>query len=284
MNHEYTRNELLLTVSGVSLTLGEGSNRRLILRDVNAEIRNVVRPGMQQGQVVGFLGPSGIGKTQLFKIIAGFQEADEGYVRIGVEQESTAAGKIGVVDQHYRVLMHRTVLDNLTLAGKQAGLSSAEANDKARSYLDQFDLTKQVGIYPGRLSGGQRQRLAILQQLMLGHQIICMDEPFSGLDVNQVHKVATLISNLTSQDELLTIIVVTHDIGAALEVSDTLWLMGQEPDPEKQGEFLPGARIVAQSDLIAEGLAWEEDIRQNPKFLELEALVSSEFRKLTKIT
>jgi ABC-type nitrate/sulfonate/bicarbonate transport system ATPase subunit len=237
----------------------------------------------KQGQTVGFLGPSGIGKSQLFKTMAGFQQPDEGIVKVGIEQIPTAAGMIGVVDQHYRVLQHRTVLDNLILAGKQSGLSKSEAKDKAKAYLEQFDLGNQIRNYPGRLSGGQRQRLAILQQLMLNHQIICMDEPFSGLDVNQVHKVAGLISDLTSQDELLTIIVVTHDIGAASEVSDTIWLMGHEPDPEKPGEFLAGARIVEHCDLIAEGLAWDPDIRHNPHFLEFESFVTSKFRGLTKV-
>jgi ABC-type nitrate/sulfonate/bicarbonate transport system ATPase subunit len=283
MNREYTKNEALLSVNSVSLSLGEGSDRRLILRDVNAEIRNIVRPGEKQGQVTGFLGPSGIGKSQLFRIIAGFNEPDEGTVKVGVEQVPTRAGLIGVVDQHYRVLAHRTVLDNLILAGKQSGLSKSEAKEKARIYLEQFDLGKQLRNYPGRLSGGQRQRLAILQQLMLGHQIICMDEPFSGLDVNQVHKVARLISDLTSQDEFLTIIVVTHDIGAASEVSDTIWLMGHEPNPEKSDEFLEGARIVSQLDLIAEGLAWDPDIRHNPHFLEFESFVTGKFRGLTKV-
>ncbi len=284
MDRAYTRNEMLINVQGVSLSLGEGKNRRLILREVNAEVRNIVRPGLEQGQTVGFLGPSGIGKTQLFKTIAGFQKPDEGSVLVGVNQVPTAAGLIGVVSQYYRVLNHRTVLDNLIFAGKQGGLTKGEAKDKSQSYLEKFDLSNQRKNYPGRLSGGQRQRLAILQQIMLGHQTICMDEPFSGLDVNQVHKVATLLSELTSHNELLTIIVVTHDIGAAIEVSDTLWLMGQEPNPEKPDEFLPGARIVDQCDLIAEGLAWDPAIRQNPKFLELESKVAERFRTLTRIT
>jgi ABC-type nitrate/sulfonate/bicarbonate transport system ATPase subunit len=284
MDRQYTRNEPLLSVSNVSLSLGEGTDRRLILRDVNAEIRNVVRPGMKQGQVTGFLGPSGIGKSQLFKIIAGFNGPDEGMVKVGLEQVPTKAGLIGVVDQHYRVLRHRNVIDNLVLAGKQSGLSKSDAKEKALAYLEQFDLSKQLRNYPDRLSGGQRQRLAILQQLMLQHQIICMDEPFSGLDVNQVHKVAKLISDLTSQDEFLTIIVVTHDIGAAIEVSDTLWLMGQELNPEKPDEFLPGARIVDQCDLIAEELAWDPGIRQNPKFFKLESNVAERFRSLTRVT
>ena len=279
-----TRKEVLLHVENISLSLGIGSERRLILRDVDAEIRNVVRPGMQQGQVVGFLGPSGIGKTQLFRIVAGFQQPDEGQVLVGTEQIVTSAGRIGVVSQNYLVLNHRTVFGNLAFAAMQGGLSKCEAADKANHYLEQFDMIGHRNRWPAELSGGQRQRLAILQQVLVGHQTICMDEPFSGLDVNQVHKVAQLISNLTSHDELLTIIVVTHDIGAALEVSDTLWLMGHEPNLEKPGEFLPGARIIAQSDLIAEGLAWDPDLRTNPKFRELEGIVTERFRTLTHVT
>jgi ABC-type nitrate/sulfonate/bicarbonate transport system ATPase subunit len=283
VDRTFTREGRLLHIEGVNLSLGEGSERRLILRDVNADVANIVRPGKQQGQVIGFLGPSGIGKTQLFRTIAGFQQPDSGKVLVGKDQNPTEPGMVGVVTQHYRVFNHRTVLDNLVFAGIQGSLSKAEATDKANEYLSQFDLSDQRNHWPARLSGGQRQRLAILQQIMVGHDTICMDEPFSGLDINQVQKVARLISALTSKDEFLTIIVVTHDIGAALEVSDTLWLMGQERDPEKPAEFLPGARIVAQSDLIAEGLAWDPDIRHNPKYIELEKLVANKFRELTHV-
>ena len=143
MNRAYTRNEMLINVQDVSLALGEGKDRRLILREVNAEVRNLVRPGLEQGQTVGFLGPSGIGKTQLFKIIAGFQKPDTGSVLVGVDQVPTASGLIGVVSQYYRVLNHRTVLDNLTFAGKQGGLTKGDARDKAQSYLEKFDLSGQ---------------------------------------------------------------------------------------------------------------------------------------------
>lgn len=283
VNREFIRQGVLLDIQGISLSLGEGSERRLILRNVNARVENIIRPDMQQGQTVGFLGPSGIGKSQLFKTIAGFQSPDTGKILVGTDQKPTQAGKIGVVTQQYRVLNHRTALDNLVFAGMQGGLSRPEAKDKAEAYLVEFDLINQRNHWPAKMSGGQKQRLAILQQVMVGHETICMDEPFSGLDVNQVHKVAQLISRLTSVNELLTIIVVTHDISAALEVSDTLWLMGHERDPEKPTEFLPGARIINQMDLIGEDLAWDPDIRRNPKFLKLEALVANKFRELTKI-
>lgn len=283
IDRTHTRERPLLTIEGLNLSLGEGERRKLILRDVNAQVLNVIRPGLAQGQVVGFLGPSGIGKTQLFKQIAGFSRPDSGRVLVGPDQELARPGLVGVVEQHYVVFEHMTTLDNLVFAGMQGGMSRKNANEQALSYLEKFDLLEQRDNWPGRLSGGQRQRLAILQQVMVGHHTICMDEPFSGLDVNQVHKVATLIAELTANNELLTIIVVTHDIGAAIEVSDTLWLMGHQPNSEKPGEFLPGAFILSQADLIAEGLAWDPDIRQNPDFLRFEAHVAGVFKSLTRV-
>jgi len=283
IDRTYTRGAPLLTVEDVCLSLGQGEKRKLILNGVNAQVQNIQRPGKDQGQVVGFLGPSGIGKTQLFKLIAGFNRPDSGIIRVGPDQEIARPGLVGVVEQHYVVFEHMTTIDNLVFAGTKGGLGRKEAKEQGLSYLEKFDLIEQRDNWPGSLSGGQRQRLAILQQLMVGHHTICMDEPFSGLDVNQVHKVARLIAELTSNNELLTIIVVTHDIGAAIEVSDTLWLMGHEPDPEKSGEFLPGARILSQADLIGEGLAWDPDIRQNPDFLKFEAYVAGVFKTLTRV-
>jgi ABC-type nitrate/sulfonate/bicarbonate transport system ATPase subunit len=283
IDRTYTRESPLLTIEGLNLSLGEGKDRKLILSDVNAQVRNIVRPGRKQGQVVGFLGPSGIGKTQLFKQIAGFSRPDSGSVRVGPEQELARPGLVGVVEQHYVVFEHMTTIENLVFAGMKGGLKRKDATEQGLAYLEKFDLIGQRDNWPGRLSGGQRQRLAILQQIMVGHSTICMDEPFSGLDVNQVHKVARLIAEVTGNNELLTIIVVTHDIGAAIEVSDTLWLMGHEPDAEKPGEFLPGARILSQADLIEEGLAWDPDIRQNPDFLKFEAYVAGVFKTLTRV-
>lgn len=278
---EHTRGDPLLTLSNVNLTLGEGERRRLILRDVDAKIVDIRRAGLRQGQVTGLLGPSGIGKTQLFKIIAGTQAPDDGTVAVGIKQEPPRPGRVGVVTQHYRVFRHLTTLENLVFAGRQGGLSKAAATEQARGYLHRFKLDAQSNLWPGQLSGGQRQRVAILQQVMVGHDFICMDEPFSGLDVNQVEAVARLLCELVSDNELLTIIVVTHDIGAAISVSDTLWLMGREQD--HSGQFLDGAKVVTIYDLVGMELAWNPDIREDPRFLELEAQITKRFRTLVPL-
>lgn len=282
-DRSYSLHEPLLTVENVNLWLGDGDRRRHILRNVDLSVLDIVRPGLQQGQVKGLLGPSGIGKTQLFKILAGFQNPDSGTVKVGKEQIAPAPGRAGVVTQTSQVFMHRRVLSNLVVAGVQGGLTKEEATTMANEYLERFGLADVRDSWAGQLSGGQRQRLAILQQVMVGHELILMDEPYSGLDVNNVEKVSGLIKELTSTNEYLTIVVVTHDIGAAVAVADNLWLLGREKD-EASGEFLPGARIVGDFDLIKEGLAWNPDVRQNPRFLQIEAAITQLFKEIVPQT
>lgn len=270
MAFEYTRNDTLLKIADVSLTLGG----RLILRQVNAEIHNLVRPGHTQGQVVGFLGPSGIGKTQLFRIIAGLQKPDSGAVLLP-DDKPVERGQVGVVAQHYPLFEHRTVLGNLLTAGRHGGLDSREAKDKAIRYLEKFGLKEHGHVYPAQLSGGQRQRAAILQQLMGSSFLLLMDEPFSGLDVIMAERVCELILELSRLDELSTIIVVTHDVDAAVSVSDTLWLMGRDRD--EKGQIIPGARIQTTYDLIDRGLAWRENIELTREFADMTREVKERF-------
>ena len=253
----------ILKASNVWLTLGGN----LILRDVDLEVRDIRRPGNLTGQVVGLLGPSGIGKTRFFRILAGLDAPDRGTVLVGEGQVPVERGMVGVVAQRYTLFQHRTVLSNLLVAGAQGGLSRKEARDKAMSFLERFHLEPHADRYPLQLSGGQQQRVAIAQQFMCSEHFLLMDEPFSGLDPIAVDRVAELIAEVASLHELNTIIVVTHDIAAAMEVSDTLWLMGRDRDAK--GNVIPGARIQETYDLIERGLAWRKGISTTREFMDL---------------
>ena len=259
-NFAYEHRGPVVQVQDVSLTLGGNK----ILDNITFTIKNVVRPDVTQGQVVGLLGPSGIGKTQLFRILAGLNAPDSGTVLIGDPGEPVRAGMVGVVAQHYPLFAHRTVLDNLMVAAVNGGKSSAEAETKAKALLERFHLGDRGGLYPSQLSGGQRQRVAIAQQIMCSEQFLLMDEPFSGLDLIALGKVLDLIREIGQLHELNTIFVVTHDISSAIEICDTILLLGRNSD--SSGKLMPGARVQASYDLIERGLAWRPNVSAMPEF------------------
>lgn len=275
MRHEgITYGDTLLRVIGVSQK--RGGNQ--VLKDVNIEVKDIHRPGFEQGQVVALLGPSGVGKTTLFRLLAGLDKPDEGQILLGPKSKPVRRGEVGVVAQHYPLFQHRTVLGNLTVAGKQAGLSSGEAADKALKMLDQFGLAEQASKYPSQLSGGQRQRIAIAQQFMCSEYYLLMDEPFSGLDVNAVDRLIEFIQNAAQVHTAKTFVLVTHDVSAAIEVADTIWLMGRERNAK--GEPIPGAKVVATYNLIERGLSWRKGISSTPEFLGLRAEIRQLFPTL----
>jgi NitT/TauT family transport system ATP-binding protein len=264
----------LLKASHVSLT----RDGRPILRDVNLEIRDIQQPGRIVGQVVSLLGPSGVGKTSLFRILSGLDMPTSGTVLIGEEAVPVERGKVGVVAQDYPLFAHRTVRGNLTVAGRQAGLSSNDAEAKARSYLERFQLSDRADCYPPQLSGGQRQRVAIAQQFMCSEHLLLLDEPFTGLDPLAKVSVIELIVEVANSDELNTIIVVTHDIHAAIAVSDHIWLLGRDRDA--QGNLLPGARLQESYCLLDRGLTWRRGMDTTPEFLALNAEIRERFAGL----
>ena len=261
MNCEYRAT--LLKATGVSLTLGKS----VILRDLDLEIRDVYRPGYITGQIIGLLGPSGIGKTRLFRILSGIDRPDAGCVLIGEKCEPVKRGKVGVVAQNYPLFEHRTVAGNLELAARCAGLSRSAAAEKSMAYLKRFCLEDRADLYPCQLSGGQRQRVAIAQQFLCSEHFVLMDEPFSGLDLIAVEQVCKMIAEVANSDELNTVIVVTHDIPAAVTVADTLWLLGRDRD--EHGRIIPGAKVKKTYDLAEMGLCWREGISETKEFMEV---------------
>jgi ABC-type nitrate/sulfonate/bicarbonate transport system ATPase subunit len=222
-------------------------------------------------QIVSLLGPSGSGKTTALRIIAGLDRPTRGSVIItnGVahQMRPVRVGDVGVVFQKYPLFEDLNVLNNLVVPAVRAGMDSKEASEKALHYLDEFDLVKQGLSWPVQLSGGQRQRVAILQQLMRDRHFIILDEPFSGLDPVNIINVINLINRIAHQHTLNTFIVITHDVTSALTISDHVYLLGRDRD--EQGNPIPGARVMREYDLIAEGLAYREDIEDIPRFAEI---------------
>jgi polar amino acid transport system ATP-binding protein/sulfate transport system ATP-binding protein len=268
----YTKTDCLVHLDNVSLTLGGNQ----ILRNVNAAIFDIIRPGYTQGQIVGFLGPSGVGKTKLFEIIAGIRKPTTGSVRIGTPLQEVQLGQVGVVQQTYPLFDHRSVQGNLMEAARR--FPKEERRDRIDAVLGRFGLTQHRDKYPGELSGGQRQRIAIAQQLLSCGNFLLMDEPFSGLDINMIKEVSNTLKEISCIDERNTIIIVSHDISSTAAISDTLWVMGRDRDAE--GNIIPGAYIKHTFDLAERGLAWAESSHSNPQFAQLVHEVRSLFPSL----
>ena len=261
MNCEYRGT--VLKAAGVSLTLG----KNVILRDLDLEIRDLYRPGYITGQIVGLLGPSGIGKTRLFRILAGIDRPDSGEVLIGEKCEPVQRGMVGVVAQNYPLFEHRTVAGNLELAARAAGCKGGRARERSIEFLRRFGLEDRADLYPCQLSGGQRQRVAIAQQFLCSEHFVLMDEPFSGLDLIAVEQVCKTIVEVANTHEMNTVIVVTHDIAAAVTVADTLWLLGRDRDAG--GRIIPGARVKKTYNLAEMGLTWHEELSSSKEFGEV---------------
>jgi NitT/TauT family transport system ATP-binding protein len=266
--------ETILKATNVSLTLGN----KVILRDLNLEIRDIYRPGLVTGQIVGLLGPSGIGKTRLFRVLSGIDAPTTGSILVGPNCVPVKRGMVGVVAQNYPLFEHRTVIGNLELAARSAGMSQTDAATKAMESLKRFDLDDRADVYPCQLSGGQRQRVAIAQQFLCSEHFVLMDEPFSGLDLIAVDKVSKTLVEVANSDELNTVMVVTHDIPAAVSVADTIWLLGRDRD--EHGHIIPGAKIRTTYNLIERGLTWREGITETKEFVDLVLEIRSVFPTL----
>lgn len=269
----YTEDELLLSVEDVTKSYGT----KLVLRKVNATIKDIHVTGEVKGQVVGFIGPSGVGKTTLVRIMAGLEQATSGRVVLDGSNRPVRAGEVGLVAQAYPLFPHRTVMGNLMRAA-QKSMEYGAAKTAVVQYLADFDLHDVAHSYPHTLSGGQRQRCAILQQILTGTKTIFMDEPFSGLDPIAKRKTQALIQKIANLDERNSIVIVSHDIAAVSACADHLWLLGRERDAE--GKPISGAYIVMTYNLIDRGLAWVDGIEKLPQFTEFVWEVNERFEQL----
>jgi ABC-type nitrate/sulfonate/bicarbonate transport system ATPase subunit len=269
----YNYKEPILTLENISMSFhGEP-----VLRDINAQVLDVTRPGMNQGQVVGFYGRSGIGKSVLCRIMAGLIAPSAGTVEVGQAQQAVAPGMVGFVQQRYPLFDHRTLFDNLLVAAERK-YAPAEARQHVETYLERFCLAPHRKKYPAHLSGGQRQRAAIAQQLLCSDHLILLDEPFSGLDVAMIDELKRIIVEVTTMDELNTVIIVSHDIVTTTALADRLWLLGYEHDAA--GALVPGATISPQHqyNLAEMGLAWHENVEAEPEFAQFVEHIKNEIR------
>ncbi len=190
------------------------------------EVLKGISTGIRRGEVVSIIGPSGGGKSTFLRCLNLLETPDEG--RILFKGEDISAQKlpiskyrqsIGMVFQHFNVFPNMTVLDNVTLAPTlEKKIPKAQAQEEAMALLQRVGLGDKAGEYPRKLSGGQKQRLAIVRALAMKPEVMLFDEPTSALDPEMVKEVLGVIRELTRSG--MTILIVTHEMGFAREVSD----------------------------------------------------------------
>lgn len=269
----YEVKDTLIRIENVSLVF----DGKPILNQVNAEVKDIVRPGCITGQIVGLLGPSGVGKTQLGRILTGLQAPTTGSIKIGPKGTPVQYGTVGFVAQNYPLLRHRTIAGNLIVVAERVGHGRVEAKAKAEEYLRRFDLLDKWEMYPSQLSGGQRQRVAIAQQLMCSEHYLVLDEPTTGLDPIMRDRVCNFIQQVSSIAEENTIFIISHDIPSVLSIADTVWLMGRRRDGA--GNSM-GASIVKTYNLIERGIAWKDKPTETTEFTDLVKEIRAEFESL----
>lgn len=254
-NFNYKLTDTILCVDGVSAGYGD----KIILKDVNLIEKNIVRDGVTStGQVIAILGPSGRGKSTLFKVLTGLKKPKAGQVLISdlnTEDTSDAKeveeGDIGFVDQKYTQFRHKTVLGICKYAMRKSKLSEQEKMAKIEEYLNEWNLSEHKDKYPNELSGGQRQRTAIIEQLLSDKHFFIFDEPFSGLDIVNIAKFKRAFEKIQADNEHNTIIFSTHDVRLALELADSVYVIGR---PDGVEDY---STIIKHYDLKELGLAWK---------------------------
>ncbi|EDL65016.1 ABC transporter ATP-binding protein [Bacillus sp. SG-1] len=183
---------------------------------------------VQEGEFVSFLGPSGCGKTTLLSIIAGLFKPSAGTVKIEGNTLEKSRHKIGYMLQQDYLFPWKTIEENILLGLKTMDLLTSEKKNWALNLLDEIGLEGVSKQFPNQLSGGMRQRAALVRTLAVEPKLLLLDEPFSALDYQTKLKLEDLVFE-TLKTFNKTALLVTHDIGEAIAMSDRIVLLSAKP-------------------------------------------------------
>ena len=216
---------------------------------------------IEKGEIFGIIGLSGAGKSTLVRCLNLLERPTSGTVRVNGKNLTELSEKelrkerqkIGMIFQHFNLLMQRTALDNVCFPMEIAGIKKAEARKKALEYLKIVGLEEKALSYPSQLSGGQKQRVAIARVLASDPQILLCDEATSALDPQTTKAILELIKEI-NRDYEITVVVITHEMSVVQEICDKV-------------------AVLERGSLVEIGTV--EELFRNPKTDEAKKLVFS---------
>ena len=216
---------------------------------------------IEKGEIFGIIGLSGAGKSTLVRCLNLLERPTSGTVRVNGKNLTELSEKelrkerqkIGMIFQHFNLLMQRTALDNVCFPMEIAGIKKAEARKKALEYLKIVGLEEKALSYPSQLSGGQKQRVAIARVLASDPQILLCDEATSALDPQTTKAILELIKEI-NRDYEITVVVITHEMSVVQEICDKV-------------------AVLERGALVETGTV--EELFRNPKTDEAKKLVFS---------
>lgn len=201
------------------------------LKGVSLEVR--------RGEKFVVCGPSGSGKSTMIRCINRLEEHNSGRIVVNgheltdkTKDIDAVRSEVGMVFQSFNLFPHMTVLKNLMLAPRLVRKATkADAEEMARRYLERVKIPDQADKYPSQLSGGQQQRVAIARALCMNPEVILFDEPTSALDPEMINEVLEVMMDLANEG--MTMVCVTHEMGFARSVADSVVFMDQGEIVEK---------------------------------------------------
>ena len=249
--------DLVVELKAVHKSFG----RNEVLRGVDLEV--------ERGSVLSVMGPSGSGKSTMLRCVNHLERVDAGQVLVNGEligyrrsgnrlhelSEDAICkqrAQMGMVFQHFNLFGHMTALGNVCEAPIQVrGVARREAEARGKALLERVGLGDKLDVYPSQLSGGQQQRVAIARALAMSPKLMLFDEPTSALDPELVGDVLAVMRGLA--DDGMTMVVVTHEMGFAREVADSVVFMdgGVIVEAGTPAEVLTNPREARTRDFLA---------------------------------
>ncbi len=221
-----------LSVRGVRFHYGT----RLLLDNLHFHVR--------EREFISVVGQSGVGKSTLFKLLAGLYQPEAGEILLA--DGSHLLGRVGYMPQEDLLLPWRTVVQNAALPLELKGIGKQAAREQVTAKLAAFGLDSYANVYPHELSGGMRQRVSLLRASLTGADLLLLDEPFSALDGITRREMQEWLLNMWQQLDL-TVMMITHDLEEAVLLADRIFVLPDTPISEIIELAVPRA-LRRQSD------------------------------------